>query len=293
VIKEHVFQPADGVELPLRCWLPETSPQAIIIALHGFNDYSSAFAMPGHYFKQHSIATYSYDIRGFGGTSYPGIWAGNEQLWSDLSQMILAVNRQHPDVPIFLMGESMGGAIAASAVTQPAFPDELVHGIILSAPALWGGDEMNLFYRALLWTAAHSYPSASLTGKGLKIQASDNIPMLRQLGRDPKVIKRTRIDAVYGLLGMMDAATDRVQEIKTPLLVLYGSKDQIIPPHSIESFVLQLKAPYKLAVYPEGWHLLLRDLQAETVWNDMREWIKNPQNPLPSGHEVVVPDRKR
>ena len=49
---------ADGAILPLKTWLPEGSPTAVIVALHGFNDYSNAFARPGAYWaKKKRIAT--------------------------------------------------------------------------------------------------------------------------------------------------------------------------------------------------------------------------------------------
>src|SRR5579862_8893484 len=46
---------ADGAALPLRAWLPEAPPRAVILALHGFNDYSNAFAAPGAAWARHGI----------------------------------------------------------------------------------------------------------------------------------------------------------------------------------------------------------------------------------------------
>ena len=47
----------DGAALPLRQWLPRGEPTAVILALHGFNDYSRAFAGPAAYWAEHGIAT--------------------------------------------------------------------------------------------------------------------------------------------------------------------------------------------------------------------------------------------
>src|SRR5712671_3973249 len=57
---------ADGATLPLRRWLPEGRPRAVVLALHGFNDYSNAFAGAGAGWAKNGIATYAYDQRGFG-----------------------------------------------------------------------------------------------------------------------------------------------------------------------------------------------------------------------------------
>ena len=66
----------DGAKLPLRSWLPKDKPRAIILALHGFNDYSNAFAAPGKEWAKHGVATFAYDQRGFGGAPERGRWAG-------------------------------------------------------------------------------------------------------------------------------------------------------------------------------------------------------------------------
>src|SRR5216683_1843458 len=65
---------ADGATLPLRRWLPEGRPRAVVLALHGFNDYSNAFAGAGAGWAKNGIATYAYDQRGFGAAPGRGRW---------------------------------------------------------------------------------------------------------------------------------------------------------------------------------------------------------------------------
>jgi hypothetical protein len=43
----------------------------------------------------------------------------------------------------------------------------------------------------------------------------------------------------------------------------------------------------RTALYPQGYHLLLRDLQAEIPWTDITAWIANQQSSLPSGAEIA------
>ena len=160
-----------------------------------------------------------------------------------------------------------------------------VDGIVLVAPAVWGGDTLNAFYRGTLWLAAHLLPANKATGRGLGRRPSDNIEMLRGLGRDPKVIKETRIDTVYGLVQLMDAAQAAAPSIRTQMLILYGARDEIIPKRPVEQVVSSVTGPRRIAIYPNGWHMLLRDLQAEVVWRDVLTWIEDPGAPLPSGNE--------
>jgi alpha-beta hydrolase superfamily lysophospholipase len=179
--------------------------------------------------------------------------------------MVRAVRAKHPKTPVFVLGESMGGAAAVLAAPE-------VEGVILAAPALW---PINPFMYAPLWLGAHLMPGQKMTGEDLKIQASDNLEALRALGRDRLVIKASRMDAVYGLVNLMDGAHARAGALATPVLLLYGEKDQIVPPGPVREFAEALEAPHVFTEYPEGWHLLLRDLQREKVWKDVADWVLN------------------
>lgn len=279
----------DGTILPLREWQPpDHQPQAAIIAVHGFNDYSRFFQQPGEFFSQHHIACYAYDQRGFGGSPQHGSWGGIAAYRNDLAEFIHLVQRKHPGLPVYVLGESMGGAVAIMAMTQANKPN--VTGILLSAPAVWGKATMPWYQKTLLAGLAHTVPWLTLTGKGLKIQASDNVPMLKALSQDPLVIKATRVDALYGLAELMDAASKQAGGISDNTLVLYGNHDQIIPPQSVTRFIDNLQdsqAPQKtVAYYPDGYHMLLRDLNALKVWQDILAWIQiiSPSTSLLAKH---------
>ena len=69
---------ADGYRLPLRKWGSTAHPKTILLALHGLNDYSNAFALLGTYMGKRGVLTYAYDQRGFGVIAQRGRWAGEE-----------------------------------------------------------------------------------------------------------------------------------------------------------------------------------------------------------------------
>jgi alpha-beta hydrolase superfamily lysophospholipase len=273
----------DGHRLPLRVWPVNPDLKAVIVAVHGFNDYSNAFAGPATWWAERGVATYAYDQRGFGASAEAGIWGGAERMSRDLGNAVAAVRRRHPEVPLYVLATSMGGAVTVLALAEGFV--KKVDGVILSAPALWGGDTLNPVYRGALWLAAHTLPFNKATGRDLGIQASDNIEMLRALGRDPLVIKETRIDALYGLVELMDRALAAANRVEAFLLVLYGAREEVVPEDAARTLLKRLPIPYRLAVYPEGWHMLLRDLQAEIVWRDVLAWIEDRDVTLPSGAE--------
>jgi alpha-beta hydrolase superfamily lysophospholipase len=280
-LTDSEFIAADGVHLPLRKWLPPDGVKAVILALHGFGDYSRAFEMPALIWASRGIATYAFDQRGFGAAPGHGLWAGAEQLAGDAITASRILRRLHPGRPLYLLGESMGGAVAAVAAAA-AEPD----GVILSAPAVWGRATMDLVPRLALFAGFRLFPDTFLTGRGLGVQASDNLPMLKELAKDPLVLKGARIDTIHGLVDLMDDALAAAPHLTAPTLFLYGAHDEVIPRPPIADFVARLPPDpghvRRLAYYGQGWHLLLRDLEGTAVAGDVASWVFDRGAPLPT-----------
>ena len=265
------FVTADGIRLPLAVWENGDEAKAVIVAVHGFNDYRQAFKLPGSYLATQGIHFYAYDQRGFGETEYRGMWPGRDALQQDLITLVKLLKLRYPTVPLYLMGDSMGGAVTIATSVNAALPE--IEGIILHAPAVWGNATFNRMHRIGLWLLAHTVPWMEVTGKGLKIQVTDNIPLLKELSKDPLMIRETRIDALYGMVHLMDYALDVAPEVDTPILLLYGLKDEIIPLQSVCQFVKRLNAEHQVIFYEQGYHFLMRDLIGEQVWQDISSWV--------------------
>jgi acylglycerol lipase len=295
-ITDNLYSAEDGASLPLRQWLPKTEPKAVLIALHGFNDYSNFFDSPGAYFSAQGIACFAYDQRGFGAAPKRGSWAGVPAYTEDLRVLVRLIKHRYPRQPIYLLGESMGGAIIITAMGQVNIPE--VDGVILVAPALWARQTMPWYQTGLLWTLAHTFPWLTLSGDGVGVKASDNIEMLRALGRDPLIIKKTRVETIYGLTNLMDVAFNSANQLGGNTLILYGENDEIIPKKPtydfLQRFLSNDGARKTVAFYPQGYHMLLRDLQASIPREDILAWINWGVNQLPSGadrraREVLKP----
>jgi alpha-beta hydrolase superfamily lysophospholipase len=106
---------------------------------------------------------------------------------------------------------------------------------------------------------------------------SDNIAMLRAFARDPLVIKATRVDVLYGVSNLMDIAMQAADSVQDPTLLLYGKRDEIIPPQPSCEFLERISEMTTTApdaiVYEQGYHMLTRDLHAELVMADISAWI--------------------
>ena len=280
-----VIVASDGANLPLRTWAPDGPPKMVVLALHGFNDYSNAFEDAGEIWAKHGVITYAYDQRGFGGAPNRGYWAGIEAYADDLRTAARLLRQKHPGLPFYILGESMGGAVVMVTMARDDAPQ--ADGVILVAPAVWGRDFMPVYQTIPLWFSSHLFPWVRLTGEGLSIRPSDNIEMLRKFAADPMVIKETRIDAIYGLVNLMDAAQRAAPDFTARSLILYGMHDEIVPEDPVFAMIDHLPKfdppRHTVAVYRNGYHMLMRDLEGEVVIKDVLAWIEHPGRPLPSG----------
>lgn len=277
------FVMPDGFRLPVRAWLPAGPPKAVVLALHGMNDSRDAWEIPAPDFSAAGIAVFSLDQRGFGATASRGFWAGTDGLVSDARTVAALLRARYPGVPVFLMGESMGAAALMVLATRPDAP--AVDGYVLSAPAVWSRAEMNLLMRGTLWLAMHTMPGFELVNRGyVKVTATDNHAALVRLSTDPLTLHGTRVDAVDGLVDLMDAAADAAPRFHARALFLYGGKDELVPKRATRAAWTALPpGGVTRAYYPERYHLAMRDLGRAEVIGDVIAWLRNPTLPLPSG----------
>lgn len=286
-LEPNAFVSFDGTRLGLTRWEAAggAEPWAVIIGVHGMNDYANAFHMAGPWWAEHGVTTLAYDQRGFGRSPDRGIWAPDALLTEDLRTIVALARARWPQALIAVAAESLGGAVAieAFASDRPPAADRL----ILLAPAVWGWKEQPFTYRAALWLAARLAPGKVFTPPSWvaeKIWASDNHEELYAMGRDPLMIWGARSDALFGLVDTMQRAQDDTPRLgRVPTLWMYGVHDEIIPKAATESALRRLPDDVRTAYYPDGWHLLLRDLHARLVWDDTLAFIRDPSGVLPSG----------
>lgn len=282
------FVMPDGARLPYRVWQPEGDITAVVLALHGFNDSRDAWEVPAPDFAMAGIITYAPDQRCFGEAPGRGLWAGADAMTADAAHMAALLRAKHPGKRLLLVGESMGAAVLM-CVASKITPD--VDGYVLCAPAVWGRARMNYLMQGSLWLAATFVPGLAVGRGPVRITPSDNIKALKRLSTDPLTIRNTRFDTLRGLVDLMDAALASAPAITAPALFLYGAHDDLVPKRATAAVWRALPPSAIRAFYPDGYHLLPRDLHRAAPNADMVAYILHgtpPARATQAAHEWLA-----
>ncbi|MDZ4833240.1 MAG: alpha/beta fold hydrolase [Candidatus Melainabacteria bacterium] len=266
---------ARAIKVPYRAWLPEQKPNEVILCVHGLGFSSASFAEFGRQMAAHGSATYAIDVRGFGQWMSKGQGLMDfEACLTDIESALKTLRKHYPSTPIYVVGESMGGAIALNAASR--YPD-LVNGLISSVPS------SDRFAKA---SSELTIGAKYMINKDKPVDISQEVvsratanPTLRKkweaepLNRmkiSPKELKQ--FDDF--MKGNYDAAA-LVQ--RTPVLLLAGFKDKLVKPEgTIELFNAISCEDKLLMVVGDGEHLLLEENQlTEQLESMIVVWIRN------------------
>ncbi|HVJ89517.1 MAG TPA: lysophospholipase, partial [Labilithrix sp.] len=292
----------DGFSLSAMRWLPAGRPRAIVQISHGCAEHAGRYASFAEACVARGLAVYAHDHRGHGGSideNTPRGHYADHDGWSKVVGDLGTVNRharaEHPDLPVFLLGHSMGSFIARAYLI--AHGGELA-GAILSATG-WRAGVGNLlcqwFARRQVKKLGVRTPSpfmSKLIFGSFNVQFAPTRTHFDWLSRDPKMVDSYIADPLCGfdctgklwedLLGgayaLEKQENQRERLARLPLFLLAGTRD----PVSIGGFAnTQILARYRAAGntditnkrYPGARHEMLNETNREEVTADLLAWI--------------------
>ena len=269
--REGRFVGAGEYNLYYQSWHPHGTTKAIVIIVHGLGVHSDIFANIVNYLTAKNYGVYGFDLRGHGRS--PG-QRGYINSWSefreDLRAFLQLVKQKESNLPIFLLGQSLGGTIALEYTLRD---QDKLQGLILFSPALKVG--ISSLKIAIGRILSQLRPGFTLdTGIG-EITSS----------RDPEFVKTLAEDPLRHTKGTARLATEfgqtvawiekNVEMLKIPLLILHGDADRISLPESSRLLFEQITfADKERRVYNGGYHELHNDLNYQEVLADLGDWLE-------------------
>jgi alpha-beta hydrolase superfamily lysophospholipase len=277
-VRRGFFEGRRRYRLPYRLWLPER-PRAGVILLHGAFDYSGAFDALCPELAARGYAALAYDQRGFGETRTRGRWGGGKAMARDIAAAVTFLKQRVPDVPIFILGESMGGAIAVRAVAKGLAPG--VAGMVLVAPGALASNLRRVAYalitRVLRRLGARAeFFAQRIRGDDLSAEAA-----IRLLA-DPLVLRRISPSIISGLVTAGSIAVDLAPRVRIPSLTLVGSREDVSRLRCVRKLHARLGGDAAWAEFNGGPHMLLHWQDNGPVLARIFDWLDAHAAPLPS-----------
>ena len=269
--RKGTFQSADGLELYYQSWHPQASARAVLVIVHGHGGHSGIFERIIEGVSDRNYVVYSFDLRGHGRSpgqrGYINSWT---EYRADVKAFLDLVTTQQPDLPLFLLGQSMGGIIALDYVLNQ--PIQL-QGLILMSPALGLGiSPWKLLIGRILSSAL---PHFALNTSRDFTSGSRDPEMIATYSGDRLRHRQGTARLATELLQTIDWVNARAKELQIPLLILHGGADRITPLQSSQKFFAGVtQADKKICEYPDSYHELQNDLNYKEVLADMIDWIE-------------------
>jgi acylglycerol lipase len=266
---------ADGVTLPLYRWPAIGATRATVALVHGLAEHAGRYAALAGRLNAAGIELVAIDLRGHG--QAPGKRAYVKRFDDYLldAQALLDAAAQSC-VPLFLMGHSMGGTVAALyAIERLDATGRRLAGLILSSPALAPGRDVPRWMLKLSQLISRLYPSFP----AMKIDAAllSRLQPVVNANRNDPLVHHGAIPARTGaelLLAMARVKRGRAG-LRLPLLVYHGTADKLIEPEGSRDFGQHAGSPDKTLTLHEGsYHETMNDLDRDRVIGALIEWIE-------------------
>ena len=261
---------------PALFWKPDKSPRAAVLCLHELGFYNGVFDDLGKRLSAQGLAVYAIDLRGFGGWAdipSPDSKMDLDKTLEDVKGSVEVLHKLHPDIPVFVLGEAMGGALALEAAAT--FP-ELIQGAVTAAP---GGEHFKTLqnYTTIASKLAVSGPNNETSyGEDLLEIATPKKELQDAFKEDAKVrldlAPRELMDCQF----FMYKTRQMARKIKNvPVLVVHGEKDGESKEVGSERVYKNLGTKDKEYLkVPDGDHYTFEDVKvSDAAFNSTLSWI--------------------
>jgi alpha-beta hydrolase superfamily lysophospholipase len=265
-----------GQAIPCACWRAAlVKPRFALLCLHGLGLYSRSYARFGQLMSREGAVVYAIDVRGFGS------WMNSDEhaqldfdgCLHDIGVTLNSIKQADPGLPIILLGESMGGAIALRAATM--YPD-LICGVVSSVPSGHRFRQKRTDMKvAAEMLAGASRPRAGIAEQVVEQAATEEVfepvsdkakkkvnEKLAELWRSDR-LDRLDLSArdLIKFQHFMDENREAIKKLHLPTLFVEGLNDELVQPKGTFELAKDMQGPRTLVALTAP-HLIFEEMQA-------------------------------
>lgn len=256
-----------------RSWPPHGQPRARLVVVHGYGEHCGRYEGLAAALTAAGVHVHAYDQRGHGNSpGERGVVGSIDELAADLGRFLDFCTRLEPVVPIFLLGQSLGGLVLVHALARTTLS---FSGAIFCSSFLAVPPHIPRWKRRLAPLLGWFFP---------------NLPVDRvnpaHISRVPEVVAAFEADPLIyhgpvrartgaAIARGLNALPAFLPKLKLPLLILHGTRDAIAPFAGSELLQERAASPdLTFRAIEDGYHELLQDSVRDDVLGYIVEWIE-------------------
>lgn len=262
------IQSFDGTELYYAKDITD-NPKAVIVIVHGIAEHLGRYEHTKDKLLSFGYNIYRFDHRGHGKSKgRRGHMDNYNDLIKDTDLIVELAAKENPNIPIFMLGHSMGGFVTACyGVTYP----NKLKGQILS-----GAATNSLPLSLKIKSIKLSYLFRGMVPNGLSKLICTVPEIVKGYEDDPLVLKETSVKFNDQFVNKgIPWLVSKLPTYRYPCLILHGGDDQIVPKRCSEEFYKNISSTDKeLKIYDGLYHEILGEKIKDSILEDIHQWVE-------------------
>ncbi len=272
---EHLegnFKGVRDTAIYYQAWLPEGSPRAVLLVVHGLGEHSGRYLNVVQHFVPRGYAVYALDHIGHGKSEGDRECVERFEDFTDTLTIFYAlVQSRQTGRPIFLLGHSLGGLIVTFYLLDHQADFK---GAVISAPAIKISASISPVTLALGKILSVVTPKAGLLALDAN-NISQDPDVVSAYVHDPLVFhSKTPARLAAEMVKAMQRVSAEVEQITLPFIAVQGSADKLVDPGGAQMLFECARSQDKtLKVYPGFYHEVFNEPARAQVLGDVEAWL--------------------
>jgi alpha-beta hydrolase superfamily lysophospholipase len=269
-----ILQTDDHLELDIHIWEPE-NPEVVLMAIHGGLAHAGDYVTPALFFKDKSMATVAYDLRGH---KQPQVYIDRfDQFISDTARFSDWVKHQYPGLPVIYMGHSVGALIGTLFGLGPAGNDPAIKGYVFSSPYYENAIKVNPAVIPMLRIISRIFPKLSIPGPDITDLLTHDAAITARHRQDANDhLRSDKASVRFGaeLLAAQDRVKQIIQNWPHPLLAVVAGDDHVADASTTHRLLDQINPSLLTRItLPGNFHENFNEINREDTFARIYDWI--------------------
>lgn len=280
---ETTYQQDRALQLPvangertIRLW-EAARPRAVILAIHGGMSHSGDYATVGAYFRTQEVTTISFDLTGHGQKARIDI-PNFDVFLDDVERMLSWTRAEYPNLPVFLMGHSMGALIATHLEITGRLKNFDIRGVILSSPYYANAIPVPALVVHLSGVLAKLFPTAKVPMTSLTEWLTHDATIIERHYLDEQAHRRgTEASMRFGrsLLDAQSALGGNLKQWQHPVFAVVAGDDKLADAKISRQMLDTIPEVCRtLHYFPENFHENFNETNRNDIFAALWQWMQ-------------------